>query len=537
MSYSWKNGSKNLIVATSLAVVILFGDRRDSTADTKSGVLVTISKETTYITEPLRPDGYPDYIGALNERLSKGVTPENNAAVLLWKAMGPADIYEPIREQYFQMLGIPPLPEKGDYFVSSESQIKLNENSDAAQSADKRSRVLRDQYELILKRPWSRQEFPVWAAWLDANEKPLALIIEASKRPRRYDPLVGGARTPVIAALLPAGSALRHASNALAARAMLRIHDGKPDDAWADLLACYRLARLAAQSTSTVDDAVGAGINERASSGTCALLSHPRLDVALITRMRADFESGILLPDLVEPVNIGERFVYLDFVRVVATYQPATPDSVGKSLDYLKKQGMTDLASWKLVLEASGDRTIDWDTVLRAGNALYDRYAAAVRRPMGMERLRLVRKIDESRSAASDGSGGEQAEDDRESRARRLAAAFAAAYSTPLITIVGFSDRTAVRSMVTQLALALAKYRADRASYPAKLDDLKPDYVREVPNDPFNDAPLHYRPEKDGYLLYSVGINGKDDGGLSYVDRKHDEDWDDIAVRMPSRAD
>jgi len=34
-------------------------------------VLVTISKETTYITEPLRADGYPDYVAALNQRFSR----------------------------------------------------------------------------------------------------------------------------------------------------------------------------------------------------------------------------------------------------------------------------------------------------------------------------------------------------------------------------------------------------------------------------------------------------------------------------------
>ena len=28
----------------------------------------TISKETTYIVEPLDNDGYPDYVAALNER-------------------------------------------------------------------------------------------------------------------------------------------------------------------------------------------------------------------------------------------------------------------------------------------------------------------------------------------------------------------------------------------------------------------------------------------------------------------------------------
>jgi hypothetical protein len=36
---------------------------------------VTISKETAVITEPLRDDGYPDYIRYLNEKVSQGVTP------------------------------------------------------------------------------------------------------------------------------------------------------------------------------------------------------------------------------------------------------------------------------------------------------------------------------------------------------------------------------------------------------------------------------------------------------------------------------
>src|ERR1700724_174995 len=49
----------------------------------------TISKETTYVTGPVDKDGYIDYAAALNERLRQGVTPENNANVLIWKALGP----------------------------------------------------------------------------------------------------------------------------------------------------------------------------------------------------------------------------------------------------------------------------------------------------------------------------------------------------------------------------------------------------------------------------------------------------------------
>jgi len=54
----------------------------------------------------------------------------------------------------------------------------------------------------------------------------------------------------------------------------------------------------------------------------------------------------------------------------------------------------------------------------------------------------------------------------------------------------------------------------------------------------FSDSDLHYKQEGDGYLLYSVGVNGKDDGGRGREDRKEDEndteDWDDLVVRVPA---
>ena len=43
---------------------------------------ITVSHETTRILRPLRGDGYVDYVAALNQMASQGVTPKNNAAVL-----------------------------------------------------------------------------------------------------------------------------------------------------------------------------------------------------------------------------------------------------------------------------------------------------------------------------------------------------------------------------------------------------------------------------------------------------------------------
>jgi hypothetical protein len=90
---------------------------------------------------------------------------------------------------------------------------------------------------------------------------------------------------------------------------------------------------------------------------------------------------------------------------------------------------------------------------------------------------------------------------------------------------------------IVKLGFALAAYRVDNGAYPEKLADLIPKYVTEVPKDIFNDADLHYQRDGDGYLLYSVGPNGKDDGGKTFEDSQKSDGlvkWDDIAIRIPA---
>ena len=54
-----------------------------------------------------------------------------------------------------------------------------------------------------------------------------------------------------------------------------------------------------------------------------------------------------------------------------------------------------------------------------------------------------------------------------------------------------------------------------------------------MPSDLFSGKALIYRPAKNGYLLYSVGLNGRDDGGRSSADTPP---GDDPHVRMPLPA-
>ncbi len=70
----------------------------------------------------------------------------------------------------------------------------------------------------------------------------------------------------------------------------------------------------------------------------------------------------------------------------------------------------------------------------------------------------------------------------------------------------------------TELQLVLAnaatrRYMLEHGSPPNSLDALVPAYLVQLPDDPFGNGPLVYRRTNDGYLLYSVGANGVDDGG------------------------
>jgi hypothetical protein len=65
------------------------------------------------------------------------------------------------------------------------------------------------------------------------------------------------------------------------------------------------------------------------------------------------------------------------------------------------------------------------------------------------------------------------------------------------------------------LACALQQHRLGRGGYPESLQALVPEFAPRIPLDVINGQELRYRPTEEGaFLLYSVGWNGADDGGL-----------------------
>jgi hypothetical protein len=67
---------------------------------------------------------------------------------------------------------------------------------------------------------------------------------------------------------------------------------------------------------------------------------------------------------------------------------------------------------------------------------------------------------------------------------------------------------------MTLAAIALKRYQLRHGTLPPALEAIAPEFLPSVPFDPMSGKALCYRLKSDGgFLLYSVGEDGKDDGG------------------------
>ncbi|MCK4374624.1 MAG: hypothetical protein KAX19_04815, partial [Candidatus Brocadiae bacterium] len=80
------------------------------------------------------------------------------------------------------------------------------------------------------------------------------------------------------------------------------------------------------------------------------------------------------------------------------------------------------------------------------------------------------------------------------------------------------------RVQVARSALAVEQWRLLHGSWPDSLEQLVPELVDAVPEDPFSDGKLRYERQEEGVVVYSVGPDGEDDAGVS-LDEAHQ--WSD----------
>ncbi len=483
---------------------------------------VEIGPETTVLDGPLREDGMVDYARAFENEAGKGVTADNNAAIPLLQVFGPMVIEDPaVRAATLRKLGLSSLPEEGDYFISLVAWAVEEWLKSETPTAEPDHDGLEEQLRKAVIAPWAPDQYPQLSQWLADNDKAIDRMAAATQRPRYHLPLLGEPPEDLVAVCT---RSLLHLhltdSRALACRAVARARAGRTDDAWQDILAIHRLARLAAQDPLLASQLSGACDEALAAKTGAGLATSGKLSGEQALAMRADLEALPPLPPVADATNTTQRFIFLEaMVKVSQGYR------VDRSGDISPQPGRR--------------RSLDPNEMLRVANHWFDGTVEALRQPTHAERKRAQEAwVNRRTQAKADVTGFAGI-------LRRIALAAGGIASrrarstmtaTRLVTthmlfwgVAGEVQEEAVqRADLTRISLALAAAKADTGAWPQALEELAPKYIKQVPLDRFTGEPLVYKPQADGFVLYSLGINMTDDGGL-YM-RNGFGGADDVAV-------
>ncbi|HEY3393496.1 MAG TPA: hypothetical protein VGK58_12370 [Lacipirellulaceae bacterium] len=502
---------------------------------------IVVSKQTTFITEPLGPDGLPDYEQHLLDMLRDGVTPENNAVVLLWQALFPADVPPQDIALVVTELGLDAVPLAEDALVEfysdanrervkgfligekPESGGALDTGVDAGSAEaddqaldfneyvewdDANARVVEEVLDRAMERPWTSAQLPPIADWIRENQAPLDLIVEASRRTRFYAPsptLLNNDRDLLIAVLLPIQQGTREAALSLSVRAMWHLGEGRAMEAWEDIMAVHRLSHLMNQGHWLVEQLIALAISGIACNDTITFLDHAKLTPDQAHQVQRDLAGLSNFSVAARSLNQGERLSALDaFMRVGS--------GGGGQLYSSISGGGNEVGSGGLNIVS-----IDWNLVLRDTNRWYDRLVAAAELPDREARVAALAKLNADvqllQAETKTPSRLLAAVVSRQQRSKIVSEIMLSLFLPALNAVTDAEDRQNTTLELTRLVAALAVYRAEHGTYPESTDELVPGVIERLPVEVFSGKPFAYKRSADGYLLYGVGANGIDEGG------------------------
>ena len=464
-------------------------------------IALKVSAETTLITAPLRPDGTVDYVKYINDRYGAGVTPENNALVALVPAIGKMDDAWPARSS------------RAVEAAGGRLQDGGFARWDASDLGPDREQVQRQFWELPY-RPWKPADAPRIDAWLAQNAGAMQVMVEATRRPRFFMPLVsenGALSMSNGGAIAVLKSPFHAVWVSLQLRAMRKIGTGNLADAWEDLAACHRMSALTYQSWDLVTYLIGMDYEERVLRSDVAMLQAAGHDRKLLERILADLQRQPMAPGPEEILYRKEVFEYPDAVQEM---------SAKVKLLWEREVPPGRRATAAKLMETLNGVVPDWDRIAIFGNRFLADYYRTPPMNSGAELSQWStahekRMHDAIAASHKDGGSdeppvggvagkfflpriGETQETYSDRLGRRLLSIALPQFSLTAHLSIG------KRLAMTRLACALQLYRLDAGGYPDTPGPAAEKYLQALPTD-FWGRPLKYSPSTTGFKLRSVG--------------------------------
>jgi hypothetical protein len=440
--------------------------------------LFTVSPETTVITQPLRPDGSVDYVAAINERQSEGVTPENNGFVLWLKVIGADALPQSTREQTLKMCGAHGLRNIHPIFKDYGRDTPIA-----------RTEILR---------LWKPQDDPAFAEYLAQQTASLDMAVQAANKPRWWMPRVSlnGSLTSV---LLPELNFMRVVSWTLCERALFRAEQGDFDGFMTDVIAVKRLAAPASEDW-LVGNLVAIGLNRLADETIGAAVGAGKFSSEQCAKLAAAMDNVPPPKAMWETMDQCERWSPLDMVQCIAAAKAQLLAS-GNSAD----------DKWLKPFKTLDCNSVDWNAVLKRMNALSDEMVAILRSKTVKEELTAQRAFDrkiaaikakQARQINLDKKDGETTD----AYSQRIGDAIIVTCVPSLSRAEATYRKGAIREALARAIVPAGQYHAEKQKWPDRIDDLTPQYLPASPKDALVNlgaGPVRYQHRSAGISLHA----------------------------------
>ncbi|HPO11843.1 MAG TPA: hypothetical protein PLI09_00240 [Candidatus Hydrogenedentes bacterium] len=331
--------------------------------------------------------------------------------------------------------------------------------------------------------------------YLAENTEKLRLLHEAAKFPACRFPLDFSKGS---ALELPHLSQLRASMRLLSLEAILAAEDGDMNRALDSILTAFAVTNAIRQEPLVISQLVW-----MACHGIACDTVRRTMDLAPFSEEQLA-QLATALKNAEDPESMGRG---LAGERVLALMAYEDPILITNDLDHTIHGAGTAAAA---LLQVTGALNRDCEYYLRMMNQMID----ASRLP-AYEAMPAMRQIERRLNASSS-----------------WLPSIARIQLPALTRIIEAQARDQAILRTTATSVAIERYRLLYNHLPEQINDLTPSFLESIPIDPFDGQPLHYRRLDTGYVVYSVGLNLKDDDGAEPLPRLDNRMTGDIIFRV-----
>ncbi len=352
----------------------------------------------------------------------------------------------------------------------------------------------------------TEEELVLMKQWLSDNTEAIEFFRQAVEKPYCWWEL-GAKDNFVLNILMPELNNIKNLVKTTVWQAKLNAYNRHTKEAFDDLLVCYRAGRHFKGTRTLVEQLVGMAIQGISIKSVFVILDNQDVDSQILKDLQVRLEEFMAEDTYIINYKV-ERFCGLDFLQRCYTDNGRGSGHMipGRALELMSSID----GSYK-----SNDET--WEK-LEFGFYLAVSIASANRRDMSRV-LDKAYNICEERTTKTPWQMHEENVNfdvdfynwsTLKQKRYWLVSLLMPALDT--INRIAYRHKTNVDALIT--TLAITRFKQSVGNHPESMDDLvAAGYLKSLPMDPWSDKPLVYKRTDDGFMLYGIGSNFKDDGG------------------------